>query len=367
MANYRSLVPGGFYSSSPYDKSVPVSIRTNNPGAVNGASWERSEPGYVTTDETTPGNKTTIFETPEHGVAVWWKLLQKYRAAGAVTVEQIIHRYGGGQDYAAYVDFVEEFSGLSRATKIMLNDDGVLLRFAKAMFRYEAGRPTPLLDAQILHGFALARGVNPAAPSPKASGPPWLARLLALFGRAVSAAPPPPASSMDLADRWLAISAAELGVKETPGPTSTKRILQYRAEAGCARKGDDGDVPWCRIYLVWVFARAGLPAAKNWMARAVESDPNFVKLAGPALGAVCSFWRGSRGGGLGHTGFYRGETVTKVLVEGGNENDAVRRAFYPKNGAAMGLVGYYWPRRVPLPAIAPIMLGDDGRPAASAR
>jgi hypothetical protein len=26
--------------------------------------------------ETTPGNKTTIFEAPEYGVAVWWELLR---------------------------------------------------------------------------------------------------------------------------------------------------------------------------------------------------------------------------------------------------------------------------------------------------
>jgi 2-isopropylmalate synthase len=30
---YRNLVTGGFFSSNPLDRSVPVSIRCNNPGA----------------------------------------------------------------------------------------------------------------------------------------------------------------------------------------------------------------------------------------------------------------------------------------------------------------------------------------------
>ena len=100
---YRSLVEGGFYSSNPFDRSVPVSIRCNNPGAINGAAWEKTYPGYVDTVETTPGNKTTIFEAPEYGVAVWWELLRRYSAAGVATVGGVINRYGGGQDYSAYI------------------------------------------------------------------------------------------------------------------------------------------------------------------------------------------------------------------------------------------------------------------------
>jgi DNA adenine methylase-like protein len=100
---------------------------------------------------------------------------------------------------------------------------------------------------------------------------------------------------------------------------------------------------------------------KDWMARAVERDANFVKLPGPALGAVCSFWRSSKTSGLGHTGFYRGETKTNVLVEGGNESDAVRRQFSLKPN----LVGYYWPKDYPLPQIGGIGVDDDGKPIGS--
>jgi uncharacterized protein (TIGR02594 family) len=200
-----------------------------------------------------------------------------------------------------------------------------------------------------------------------------LARFVKQQPRPASPPAVPPAPSKPVAvpadsePPWLAHSAKELGVKETPGPQSTRRVVVYRKIAGCELKGDDGDVPWCRIYVCAMLALAGIPYRKDWMARAVERDVNFVKLDGPALGAICSFWRGSRGGGLGHTGFYRGETGSKVLVEGGNESDAVRRAFYPKQSRSVGLAGYYWPKGLPRPKVAAVLVSDNGQRVASAR
>jgi Putative peptidoglycan binding domain len=157
---YRALVSGGYYSANPFDRTLPVSIRCNNPGAVNGAAWERQYPGYVDTVETTPGNKTTIFEAPEYGVAVWWELLRRYARRNVTTVGQIITAYGGGQDYSAYVNFVARKTGFNARKKIALDDNVGLLSFGKAMFHYEAGRPTPLKDEQIDYGIRLgqARG-----------------------------------------------------------------------------------------------------------------------------------------------------------------------------------------------------------------
>lgn len=171
MPNYRSLI-GGFFSSTPLDKSTgPVTIRTNNPGAINGASWETTYPGYVDTVLTTPGNHSTIFEAPEYGVGAWWDLLRQYRAGGATTVGAIITRYGGQQDYSAYVQFVAKTAGFSPDTVIDLDNDQQVLQFGHAMFRYEAGRTLPWSDAQILYGIRGGRGfatnrVWPATPAP---------------------------------------------------------------------------------------------------------------------------------------------------------------------------------------------------------
>lgn len=159
--NYRSLV-GGFFSSTPFDLKIPTSIRTNNPGALNASPWVKAYPGYVgdkvTSMSGASANNTAIFETPEQGVAVWYELMRRYAKEGAVTVKQIITKYGGGQNYSAYVDFVTKKTGLPVAYGITLNgDDSNLMKFAKAMWHYEAGRATPLSDAQILYGFNLAR------------------------------------------------------------------------------------------------------------------------------------------------------------------------------------------------------------------
>ena len=199
MPNFRSLT-GGFFSSTPMDKSTgPVTIRMNNPGAINGAPWEKTYPGYVDTVETTPGNRSTIFEAPEYGVGAWWDLMRRYRAGNTTTVGGIIQRYGGGQDYSAYIAFVVKTTGFTPDTPIDLNNDQQMLRFGSAMFRYEAGRTLPWNDDQILYGIrggrALANtGTWPAAPPVGQPAPAAVAQgqvsnndLLALLQKLVPA------------------------------------------------------------------------------------------------------------------------------------------------------------------------------------
>ncbi|MDA9432177.1 hypothetical protein [Bradyrhizobium sp. CCBAU 51627] len=171
MPNYRSLV-GGFFSSTPMDKTTgPVTIRMNNPGAINGAPWEKTYPGYVDTVETTPGNRSTIFEAPEFGIGAWWDLMRRYRAANVITVGGIINRYGGGQDYSAYIQFVAKTTGFTPDTTIDLNDDQQVLTFGKAMFRYEAGRPLPWSDDQVLCGIRGGRQFASSGSWPAAAAP----------------------------------------------------------------------------------------------------------------------------------------------------------------------------------------------------
>lgn len=206
MPNYRSLT-GGFFSSTPMDKSTgPVTVRMNNPGAINGAAWEKTYPGYVDTVETTPGNRSTIFEAPEYGVGAWWDLMRRYRARNVTTVGQIINTYGGGQDYSAYISFVAKTTGFTPDTPIDLNNDQQMLRFGSAMFRYEAGRALPWGNDQILYGIrggrALAStGTWPASPPVGLQAPPPVASgqlgnddALALFQKLLPALAAKPAN-----------------------------------------------------------------------------------------------------------------------------------------------------------------------------
>lgn len=240
--NYRSLVPGGFYSSDPFDKTVRVSIRCNNAGAINGAKWEKDYPGYVDTVETTPGNKTTIFEAPEFGVAVWWELLRRYRKAGAKTVGAIVEKYGGGQDYSDYVDKVVKWSGLAASTEIALDDDTTLLAFARAMFRYEAGQKSPLSDKQILFGLALGRVGGDVTKLPQPVAEPVRPTEVDAPRMAFAAIPgdgePIDTQTIEGISNLQAILIA-CGYLDPPvdasfGPVSTWALKAYAAKAGIA-------------------------------------------------------------------------------------------------------------------------------------
>jgi len=164
--NYRSLVPGGFFSRNPYDHSVPTAVRTNNPGAVNAShDWVLQFPGYVGRDETTPGNLTAIFEAPEYGIALWWKLLERYRAmlSPTFTLHRIIYTYcGPGRESEArdYTSFVCKRTGFTENFQVDLQNDADLQKIARAFYRYEAGIESPLLDTQILYGFNYARQMH---------------------------------------------------------------------------------------------------------------------------------------------------------------------------------------------------------------
>ena len=210
MANYRSLVPGGYFSSPDQAGKVNASIWSNNPGAINGnARWVQESPGFVKTITIGGGNPIAVFETPEQGVALWLNLLKRYRANGYKTVQGIVNHYGGGQDYSAYVKFVVDKTGFARNKEIDLADDKTLLPFFRAMCHYEAGKPSPLSDAQALYGFRLARGTASAdvpAQAPRHRGADFLAwllgALLGLFKRRRPATPG--AAPADFAARVVA-------------------------------------------------------------------------------------------------------------------------------------------------------------------
>lgn len=477
MTNFRSLT-GGFFSADPNNKSVPVSIRTNNPGALNVAPWIRSFPGYVSDYVTTPGNSTVVFETPENGVAAWYELMRKYHDGGADTVKEIITRYGGGQDYSTYYKQVAAWTGLAESQVIKLQgDDLTLLKFAKAMFRYESGVVTPLADSQIQFGFNLARGsaeppiatdptappviisppiirpaptptpppppVNPLppppAPAPIQQLPWWVQLLYWLFGRPTRPQPPapiPPAKRVlkngmvgndvlqlqrrlyeigftdivadgDFGDvtetsvrafqtrnnldpdgevgelTWIALNSPNAPIVKPPlNPPSpikygeappwykvaesligfhetgeNRGIEKLIAGAHCGSLGD----PWCAIGINYELETSNVPGSRSAMARSFETNKNFVKLSGPALGAITTMWRGSLASGQGHVFLYDGENSKGVRGIGANEDDQVKRSFHERSR----ITGYWWPKSVPLPVVKPIVVTDSGTTSGS--
>lgn len=224
-------------------------------------------------------------------------------------------------------------------------------------------------------GAQVAAAPRADAPSPPSSPPQknWvlslIEALMSLFSRSSKPTsppvPPPPAPPAPPAgaDRWMSIALKEDGVKETPGSVSTPRIMQIREEAGCTLQGDDGAVAWCKIFANWALVKAGLSVQKNWMARSIEMDPNFIELDAPCYGCLVSYWRNTKASGQGHINFYGGETrAGKIRGFGANQNNAINWSWFGKDQ----VTGYWWPKSIPLPKLGAVYVADDGRPLASA-
>ena len=148
---------------------------------------------------------------------------------------------------------------------------------------------------------------------------------------------------------WLTSARAEIGQHELPenrGPV----VQRYIDLAHCGEQGD----PWCAIFANAMLEKNGITGTRSPSSQSFRHSPNFIKLDGPALGAIVVYWRISPSSGLGHVGFYCGETPGYVNTLGGNESDMVRLEMLAKAASSFGLVGYYWPVSQPLPVIGPI-------------
>lgn len=152
--------------------------------------------------------------------------------------------------------------------------------------------------------------------------------------------------------RWLTFAEAEVGFHEVGNNLGIER---YISDAKCGHLGD----PWCAIFVNAMLERAGYRGTRSAAARSFERDVNFVKLSGPALGAITTMWRGSPTAGTGHVFFYIGENFATRYnyALGGNQDDQVCRQFEPVSR----IVGYYWPTKAPLPVIGPVYVDSKGK------
>ena len=212
-----------------------------------------------------------------------------------------------------------------------------------------------------------AEKVAPVAERPAATPPArlgWVSTLIAavvawLARRKPTAAPTPAspksapphgtAAPSEAGPPWLAKAESYLGFRERG---ENRGIEELIALAKCGSVGD----PWCAIFVNACLEAVGVRGTRSAMARSFERDGNFLKLAGPALGAVTTMWRGSPSSGSGHVFFYLGENEKGVLALGGNQSDRVCRQYEPRDR----VVAYWWPKTIPLPKVGKITVLDSG-------
>lgn len=147
---------------------------------------------------------------------------------------------------------------------------------------------------------------------------------------------------------WFDAAVKEIGTREQ-GDNAGPAIQRYISLAHCGAIGD----PWCAIFMNAMLESVGVRGTRSPSSQSFRHSPDFVRIGGPAHGAITVFWRISPASGLGHVGMYDGEDSHGFInTLGGNESDMVRRELLNPNGAHFGLVGFYWPKSVTLPTIS---------------
>jgi uncharacterized protein (TIGR02594 family) len=130
---------------------------------------------------------------------------------------------------------------------------------------------------------------------------------------------------------WIDVALKEMGTKEKVGGENP-RIIEYHSATTLKAKEDE--VPWCSAFVSWCLEKSGTKSTKNAWARSYLGWG--VKLDKPKFGCVLVFSRGKQSG---HVGFYVGENLLFYKVLGGNQNNSVSVASYPK----FKLLGARWP------------------------
>lgn len=142
---------------------------------------------------------------------------------------------------------------------------------------------------------------------------------------------------------WMYVAKSRIGFHEKPNNQGLEELIAD------AHTGSEGD-PWCAIFVNACLEKAGIRGTRSPAARSFEHDANFIKLEGPAYGAIVTNWRGSPNSGLGHVFFYAGESSSGLYALGGNQSDQVKYEYEPRDH----VVAYWWPKAVPLPTLGSI-------------
>lgn len=131
--------------------------------------------------------------------------------------------------------------------------------------------------------------------------------------------------------KWYLIASKELGQKEIYSGDNP-RILEYHSATVLSAKRDE--IPWCSSFVSWCLEEAGVRSTKSAWAR--DYLKWGAKLDIPRIGCIVVLKRGENSG---HVGFYVAEDHEMVVLLGGNQNNAVSIARYPKKN----VLGYRWP------------------------
>lgn len=134
---------------------------------------------------------------------------------------------------------------------------------------------------------------------------------------------------------WMLIAAAEQGVAEVPGSTSSARIAEYlRSTLLDEVLARTDETPWCSAFVNWCVERAGYEGTDSAWARSWLKWGRTLET--PTPGCIAVFTRGASNG---HVAFFVSESESHIQVLGGNQGNRVCIAEYARDR----LLGYREP------------------------
>lgn len=132
-------------------KTVPISIKANNMGAISivgsGNSWVEGLPGYVgkVARPANEGGYYAKFATPEAGVHAASELLKRYGAAGTDTATAIVKKWSADPAaWTQYANAISKYTGFPPDAKLDLTQPAIrkAVLMAQSAFESGAGKPT---------------------------------------------------------------------------------------------------------------------------------------------------------------------------------------------------------------------------------
>jgi uncharacterized protein (TIGR02594 family) len=139
------------------------------------------------------------------------------------------------------------------------------------------------------------------------------------FPLAAGAAPKP----IDVARAEMA-----LGVREIPGPRNNPRIVMYHQTTVGGAAPDE--TPWCSSFVNYCVEQAGLHGTDSKVALSWQNWSDVA--TAPQPGDVVVFRRSGPSGSGGHVGFWISQSDAKIRVLGGNQENTISIADFPKDG-----------------------------------
>jgi len=157
---------------------------------------------------------------------------------------------------------------------------------------------------------------------------------------------------------WLNTALNYRGTQEIPVREHNPLILDWWKKIKQGGIKDD-ETAWCAAFVGGVLEERGIRCSRSAAARSYQNWG--VRLDGPAVGAIVTFWRDSPQGWKGHVGFLVGkDQMGNLMVIGGNQGNEVNI----KPFATKRVLAYSWPQSIDLPQIGMDILPvvqSDGR------